>query len=124
MFRWLKKFFTHVEVKVIELERTAELPQLTAELKDSLRTLQVHPGFHYLLQRFRMEKASLQHALHSGFNLTERELHHLQAGIHFAGWFDSELNRLTQIPRKAEREISLDERKLFDEVRSSLELIG
>lgn len=123
MLNWIKKFLSRVEYRVLEVEGAVKLPELTLELKDSLRVLQSHSGFQYMLTRLKLEQANLKKYLHEGFQLSEQEMHHLQAGIHYTGWLEREIARLTSVPRKVESAISSEDHKLFEEVRSSLDII-
>ena len=123
MLNWIKKFLSRVEYRVLEVEGAVKLPELTPELKDSLRVLQSHSGFQYMLTRLKLEQANLKKYLHEGFQLSEQEMHHLQAGIHYTGWLEREIARLTSVPRKVESAISSEDHKLFEEVRSSLDII-
>lgn len=121
---WFSKAVNKIEYKVVEIEREAKLPPVTADLRESIKTLQYHPGFQYLIHKMRYEKASLAKYLHEGFNLSEKELHHLQAGIHYIGWIEGELARLSAAPASVVRSAAQEEREVFDRMRSSLELIG
>lgn len=121
---WFSKAVNSIEYKVVEIERETKLPPVTADLRESLKTLQYHPGFQYLIHKMKYEKAALAKYLHEGFNLTEKELHHLQAGIHYIGWIEAELGRLAAAPVSVVRSAAQEEREVFDRMRSSIELIG
>lgn len=108
---------------VIELEKGSKLPELTGDLRENLKTLQHSAGFNYLLQRLRVQRASLLAHLREGLNLNETQLRYLQAGIYWAGWLESELQSLT-VNKQAPRATTPDEDMEFSKVRESLQLVG
>lgn len=113
-----------IEYRVLEVDKAPHLAPLTPELKDSLRALQLHPGWQYLMARLTLERANLEKYLREGFKLTEKELNHLQTGVYYTGWLRSECDRLTAVPRRAEAPLSLDDQQLFEELQSQLEVIS
>ena len=125
---WLKRLFGKAEqdVKylVVELEKATKLPELTGDLKESLKTLVFHPGFVYLQQKLRYERALLQKYLSEGYQLDEKALRHLQAGVHYLGYLESEIKRLTAQTGAAARESFAAEAEAFDKIRASVDLIG
>lgn len=108
---------------VIELDKQTKLPELTGDLKESLKTLSLHPAFQYLLQRFRLKRASMEATLKEGFNLTEQQLRYCQAGIYWAGEMERDIKLLTQDKPQA-RPASVDELAEFNKIKSSIDLVG
>src|SRR6266404_3846709 len=91
------------QYKIIEVEKPhSPLPELTQDVKESLKTLKYQPGYIYLMQRFNLQRAELERQLKFGFSLTEQQLHFLQAGIYHMGWIEEQIKTLTKEPRKAE----------------------
>jgi hypothetical protein len=78
----------------------------------------------YLLARFEREKAELERQLKEGFTLTETQLRFLQAGIHYAGWFEREVKRITNMPKPISVTTTDEDRALFERAQQSLELVG
>jgi|SRR5579859_682500 len=110
---------------IVEVDKPhGPLPEMTNDLKESLKTLANQPAFQYLLQRLKLERAELQRQLEKGFQLNEQQLHFLQAGVYYTGWLEGQLAKLTFTPRAAQREPSLDEAALFEQHQASLEVIG
>jgi len=124
MFSWLKKLFTRVEHRVVEVEKGTRLPELTTEVKESLKSLQYHPGFQYLQAKLRLERATLQRYLHEGFTLTEGQLHHLQGGIHYLGYLESELAKHLKADIRTVRTATSNEVEHLDKFISNLETVG
>lgn len=108
---------------VIELEKTAALPELTNDLKESLKALRHMPAFQYLLHRLRVKKAAVQNALNEGFQREDRELRYLQAGLFWLGDIDRDIRVLTQDASQP-RPAAVDELAEFKRVAQSISLIG
>lgn len=120
---WFKQQVKTV-YRLLEVEKAAALPPLTPELKDSLRTLQFHPGFQYMTSRLHFQRAELKRYLEEGFKLSEPELRHVQAGAFWAGWLERELRSLTFTPQVSPVEVSPDDADLFRQMQDNLELVG
>jgi hypothetical protein len=107
----------------IEIDKDHKLPELTGDLRESIKALVNHPGFQYLLARFRHQKAAMETSLREGFNLTDIQLRFLQAGTFWAAHFDREIKTLTQsAPKPAPP--TPNEREQFEKIRQSIDLIG
>lgn len=107
----------------VELPANSKLPELTGDLRESLKTLFLYPAFQYLLQRLRFQKAAMETALREGINLTETQLRYLQAGIFWAGQIEKDISVLTQASANI-RPVQEDERAEFDKVRQNLDMVG
>lgn len=108
---------------VIEVPQGHKLPELNGDLKESLKALYNHPGFQYLLQRLRFQKAAMESTLREGINLTEIQLRYLQAGIFWASQLEKDISSLTQ-SRPTQREAFPDEATEFAKIRQGIELVG
>lgn len=124
MFSRIKNWFKH-EVHVIEVEKGTVLPALTEELKASLRLLRHNPAFDYLVQKARFEKATLEGFLKRGYDLSEKEIARLQAGIHWLGYLEQECVRLgAQEALAAKREALSLEAEAFHKIHSAVEVLA
>lgn len=108
---------------LIEIEKGAKLPELTADLRESLKALQHNPAFNYLMLRYRYKKAGLSNALNEGLNLTEIQLRYLQAGIYWAAEIERDLQLLTQTRPQAAPAVDYEAQE-FAKVRQNLDLVG
>lgn len=107
----------------IELQANSKLPELTGDLRESLKTLSLYPAFQYLLQRLRFQKAAMETTLREGINLTETQLRYLQAGIFWAGQMEKDITVLTQSSPNS-RPAQEDEHAEFEKVRQNLDMVG
>lgn len=116
-----KEVIKHIE-HVHDLPANTKLPDITGDLRESLKALGSHPAFNYLLQRFRYERSAMQTALNEGMNLSEIQLRYLQAGIYWASKFERDLANLTQSkpPTRPATDSEADE---FTKVRQALTLL-
>lgn len=107
---------------IIEIEKDSKLPEMNGDLRESIRTLEYHPGYNYLIQRLRHAKSVMNAQLREGMELTETQLRYLQAGIFWAGWLENEQLSLTK--KVTQRPQSLGEAEEFEKLQGSLDLIG
>jgi len=112
-----------IKYQIIEVEKGTKLPELTADLKESLKTLQFSPAFQYLIMRFRNQRAAMTAALQGGMNLTELQLRYLQAGIHWAGELERDITALTQASASTPRPSFDNEAEEFAKIKANLDLI-
>jgi hypothetical protein len=108
---------------IVEVEKGTKLPELTNDLKESLKTLALTPAFQYLMQRFRVKKAAMESTLKEGFKLDELQLRYCQAGIYWAGEIERDLQTLTQ-EQRTQRAPLPDELSEFRKINRSIELVG
>jgi hypothetical protein len=108
---------------VIEFDKSTKLPELSGDLRESLKTLAMLPAFQYLMQRFRVKKAAMESTLREGFKLDEVQLRYCQAGIYWAGEIERDIKLLTQ-EQPTRRPASTDELAQFKEVAKAITLVG
>lgn len=108
---------------IVEVDRGTKLPELTNDLKESLKTLALTPAFQYIMQRFRAKKAAMETTLKEGFKLDETQLRYCQAGIYWAGEIERDLQTLTQ-EQRVQRTPLPDELSEFRKINRSIELVG
>lgn len=108
---------------VVEFDKNTKLPELTGDLRESLKTLALLPGFQYLMQRFRVKKAAMESTLREGFKLDEQQLRYCQAGIYWAREIERDIQLLTQ-DQPQRRPASVDELAEFKKMSSAISLVG
>lgn len=108
---------------VVEVDKNTKLPELTGDLRESLKTLALLPAFQYLMQRFRVKKAAMESTLREGFKLDEQQLRYCQAGIYWAGEIERDIRLLTQ-EQPTRRPASVDELAAFKQVAKAITLVG
>lgn len=116
MFKKLWNIFSNkTKFYVVEVEQATKLPELTQELRESIKTLEFHPGFRYLTAKLRYERAMLEKYLHEGFTLAEGQMHHLQGGIHYLKYLESEIARHVKAQAAHVRQAAQHEDQLFQQ---------
>lgn len=108
---------------VVEFDKSTKLPELTGDLRESLKTLSLLPAFQYLMQRFRVKKASMETTLREGFKLDEQQLRYCQAGIYWAGEIERDIRLLIQDSPQT-RPAKTDELEEFKRISRAINLVG
>lgn len=108
---------------IVEVDKSTKLPELTGDLRESLKTLAILPAFNYLMQRFRLKKAAMETTLKEGFKLDEQQLRYCQAGIFWAGEIERDIHTLTQAQPQT-RPAQVNEREAFNNVAKAITLVG
>lgn len=119
-----KSEVTHDIYHVVEVPVGTKLPELTGDLKETLRALQFNPAFNYLIQRLRLQRSGVQNALQDGMNLTEVQLRYLQAAMYWLGYLEKDIASLTQVSASIPRPALDNEAELFAKVQQNLDLVG
>lgn len=111
--------------RVIELEKPRTPPALSSdEVKAMLATLPSNPGWQYIMERLKLQKAVLEQALKQTRHEKLEDVQSLQAGIYWAGWLEAEMARLTQRAAAIETDTTDFERDAFQQIDSMLERVG
>lgn len=113
-----------IKHKIVEIPAGSKLPELTTDLRESLKTLQHSPAFNYIIHRLRYQRAAMEEALRNGMNLDEQKLRYLQSGIYWASQIETDISTLTQVPSATPRVADNHEALEFAKVKQSLDLIG
>jgi hypothetical protein len=108
---------------VVELDKLTKLPELTGDLRETLKTLATNPAFQYLMQRFRVKKAAMETTLREGFKLDEQQLRYCQAGIYWSGELERDIQILTQ-EQPQRRPAHVDELEEFKKISRAITLVG
>ena len=131
MFEWIKGWFSRpsvVEVitkyQVIELDEPRGSEDEDEAMKESIATLNSHPGFLHLVKRLSRQRAYLRSKLDFEKHTDLREVDFLQAGIFWCNWLNTEIKRATikVAPRKLDA--MEEELRAFREIDQQIERIG
>ena len=79
--------------RIVEIERPRQQPQLNADVKAALESLNSHPGFRYLLDKLRLQRHMLETQLRMTRHETLRDSDFLQSGIFWTGWLEQQMKR-------------------------------
>lgn len=109
---------------VVEVPTGTKLPEITGDLRESLKTLQFNPAFSYIIQRLRVQRAGVQNALQEGLQLTETQIRFLQAGLYWLSYLEKDINVLTQASANNPRPSFDNEAEQFAKIRQSLDFVG
>ena len=120
-----KTVFTE-KIKIVEVEKPRNLAQLDQEGKKSVRTLSGHPGFLYLLEKLKIQRALLEAKLKNDHHADLREVELLQSGIFWSRWLEDQLHKevYEAIPHRAPVDPTPDELTFLKQVQNDIQLIG
>lgn len=107
---------------IVEVE--VPKPVALENLTESLASLAHHPGFSALVGRLRLVRAQMQTRLSGNLAATLDEVRFLQAGIHWSGWLEQQINTQVYKTKLSSVDPSKEELAAFKEIHSSLELVG
>jgi hypothetical protein len=107
--------------KIVEVEPYRLLDK---EFRESARLLPNNPGFIWLMQKLRLQRALLESELKRR-QPTLADVEWLQNGIKWLSWIESTINEETKMPKRpsASDAPSL-ERELFDQAQAAIRGIG
>jgi len=115
-----------VEYRVVEVERPRPLTDLK-KMKDgeaAVASLEGHPGFQFLLAKFKIQRALLERTLRSQPASDLVSICNLQQGCYWTGWLE---DQLTQSKNRLERNseaATAEELKLFNQIQSAMTKVG
>lgn len=112
-------------IKFVEVPQPLPLGALTNEAKDSLVSLQAHPGFQYLLAKLKLEKAVLETKLKRARHKDMRDVEFIQSGIFWAEWLEMQVAKLvTKSNPTMLSKPTLSEEALIREMQAAVETVG
>jgi hypothetical protein len=98
MIERVKEFFgitPKVVYRIIELPQARTHSGWTKETKESVATLVAHPGFVALMDKLKLQKATLANHLTSTYHKDLRQVDHLQAGVFWLTWVEAVVMKAT-----------------------------
>lgn len=112
------------EKTILVLESRAEpMIRLTPEIRESIAVLKDIPGFKYLLQQLRLQKAFLSNQLEENPHKELRDVDRLQVGLFWIGWLENLVERVTNQPPKVPveaRQLRKSELDMLEEIRANI----
>ena len=128
MFSWRKeKVIAPVrsEYRIVEIEKPREVSALDKETAQSVASLSGHPGFMYLLNKLRYQRAMLISHLARTKQDSLNEVYFLQSGVAWCTWLEDQLNQALGIVRRPSPQVPTpEELEAFQEISRALEVIG
>jgi hypothetical protein len=113
-----------VKFQVVEVERPRVIPPVEAEVSKSVATLQGHPGFQYLVEKLRLQRAQLRSALCHQRQSDLKDVEFLQSGIAWTGWLEDQLTRAVNFQEPKEPQPAAEtEREAFEDIQRFIEVL-
>ena len=112
-------------IKIVEVEKPRPAIKETSETLESVLSLQHHPGFLYLLNKLRYQKAVLVANLVNERQATVQDSEFLKSGIAWTGWLESQLTQATKLKnRQLETQPEPEVLDAFRQIQRQLEIVG
>lgn len=123
MPKWLKNFLTpKVEYIIVEVERPRPITDLK-KMKDgeaAVASLEGHPGFQFLLAKFKIAKALLEKTIRSEPPTDLTRVGFLQQGIYWSGWLEQQLVASKAHQERTAPSTSSEELRVFNEIQAAM----
>ena len=112
-----------VEIQVVEVEKAQRVPALDENIAQSIKTLQGHPGFLYLLAKLKFHRNVLRDQLASTRQESMADVVVLQSGVAWSGWLQNEMETAIAFKPAAAAPPSEDELTIFRDSQRQLEVL-
>jgi len=122
--RVLSLFKPKVVYKIVELPQARTQSGWSEELRASVKTLAHHPGFLAVIDKLRVQRATLQSQLTSSFHKDLRQVDYLQAGIFWLSWVEKVVNQTTQSGSQGYIDPEAEEAAAIKAINDQIEKIG
>lgn len=121
---WLKPKVEE-KILVVEVDKSIRQEPLSEEIVASLATLQHNPGFVWLLNQLRYQRAMLESELHTKRQESLVESEFIKSGINWANWLEDQLRKATNFGKRQQppREALDAELEAFKIAQAQLELV-
>lgn len=110
-------------VLVVEVERGKRPESPSKEVRESVLSLQYHPGFQYLMSKFRFQRDFLDAKLRSEHHKDTREVDFLQSGIGWLNWCQAQVDFETGRPKEETKSSTSYEKQLFEQVNANINVL-
>lgn len=110
--------------QVVEVEKPRQVRPFDKNVAESLQTLQGHPGFMWLLEQCRLERAYLKTVLSERRQASLEDVAFLQAGVAAMGWLQDKMDRAIGY-REGQQAVPAmqSEREAFEEASKFIEVL-
>jgi hypothetical protein len=116
-------FKDKIKFQIVEQARRDILPELTPDLREAVTALALHPGFDYLMRKFRLQRSLLEAKLRSDRFATLTDVEFIQNGIFWIDWLDNQVKSLSKRPSSTSTFATQEEEDAFKAVQAAIEVI-
>lgn len=96
MFNTLRELFkSRVDYRIVEVKAPRPIVRWDNTTKETISTLNSHPGFVALMEKLSLTKAQLESKNNTQWKKDLREADFLQSGIFWCNWLQDEVNKST-----------------------------
>lgn len=113
------------EYRLVEIEKPRNPGDINKEMREAVISLAAHPGFNYLMSKFRLQRSMLESVLKNNRHKSLNDVNMLQSGIFWLNWMDSQIQKLTNnIQAKSTVDPTEAETQALQEIQAAIETIG
>lgn len=123
-----------IKPQVVEVVKTkielVEVPNIRtqkgwdSQLRETVTTLQAHPGFLALCERLDLQAAALRTKLNNERHASLRDVEFIQSGIYWCNWLRGQVNMATIKAPQRRQEAAEEDYQAIKEIEASFEKIG
>lgn len=111
------------QIQIVEIDKGTRVPPIDEGVAQSIKTLQSHPGFQYLLAKLKFHREVLKNQLSGSKQASMEDVMLLQSGIAWSGWLQNELDRAIDFKTSAPQAPSATELSIFEESQRQIEVL-
>jgi hypothetical protein len=123
LFKWLWGT-PEVQYKIVEVKAPRNAQKWSKETKDAVSTLQYHPGFIAVMERFELHRQMLISKLATEFHKDQREADYIQAGVYWLGYGQALVSGAGAAPTRSVVDPMQEELEAFRAIDETIERIG
>lgn len=112
------------ELLLVQIPEAGRPEPVTKEIRESILSLQYHPGFQSLIRKLRFQRAVIDARLRSERHQDLKDVYLLQSMISGFNWLDQQIDQEVQVGKSAQRLPATPyEQQLFEQANAAIERI-
>ncbi len=125
MLKRIRKLFAVPTFRIVEVENPRVSIAATRDVIESVHTLAAHPGFIYLLNKLKVQRAALETKLTISRHVSLSEVEFIQSGIFWTNWLPSQLElAVLRLRPGASRPATEEEGEAFQQILNTIKPVG
>lgn len=129
MFTKLRKLFSdpamppvNRELQLVQVQPTGRPEAATPEIRESVLSLQFHPGFQYLKKKLTFQNRVIEARLRTERHEDLKDVYLLQSMLNGFNWLESQIDQEVQASKLAQQPAATPyEKQLFEQVNAAIE---
>lgn len=111
--------------KIVEVEKPKPVIEDNEEILKSVASLATHPGFEYLNNKLKLQRALLKSRIDSDRHAELKDVEFIQSGIFWCSWLDTQVRQALYTVSRPKLVATLPvEEELFKQMSANLAEVG